>query len=65
MSTSEIQTFETTAGHVADALARLHVPSDRVVTVVLQPDDWLAKARQEARRRVAPRLDFLMKTSTA
>ena len=49
---NEIQTFETTAGRVADALARMHVPEDRVVTVVVQPDDWLTKARQESRRRV-------------
>lgn len=52
MSGNDIQTFETTVGRVADALARMRVPEDRIVTVVVQPDDWLTKARQESRRRV-------------
>lgn len=52
MRQTEIQTFETTAGHVADALARLGIAADRILTVVVEPDDWLTKARQEFRRRV-------------
>lgn len=56
MSGNDIQAFETTVGRVADALARMRVPEDRIVTVVVQPDDWLTKARQESRRRVVPRV---------
>lgn len=52
MATMEIQAFETTAAHVADTLARLGIPSDRLLTIVIEPDDWLTKARQELRRRV-------------
>ena len=52
MSGNDIQAFDTTVGRVADALARMRVPEDRIVTVVVQPDDWLTKARQESRRRV-------------
>jgi hypothetical protein len=53
MSGSEIQILETTVGGVAEALAQLRVPKDRLFTVVVQPDDWLTKARQESRCRVA------------
>jgi Ser/Thr protein kinase RdoA (MazF antagonist) len=52
MANTEIQTFETTATHVADTLARLGVATDRLLTIVIEPDDWLTKARQESRRRV-------------
>jgi hypothetical protein len=47
-----VKTFETTAAHVADALAHLGISSDRLLTIVIEPDDWLTKARQESRRRV-------------
>ena len=46
------QVIETTAGEVAAELLRLGVPKDRLVTVLIEPDDWLTKARQESRRRV-------------
>jgi hypothetical protein len=46
------QVIETTAGEVAAELSRLGVPNDRPVTVMIEPDDWLIKARQESRRLV-------------
>ena len=52
MADTEIQTVQTTTAHVADPLARLGIPSDRLLTIVFEPDDWLTKARQESRRRV-------------
>lgn len=52
MAETEIKTIETTAGHVADTIARLGISSDRLLTIVIEPDDWLTKARQESRRRV-------------
>ncbi len=33
-------------------LKRLGVPKERMVTVVIEPDDWLTKARQASRRLV-------------
>ena len=52
MAEKEIEVFETTAGQVADVLTRLGVASSRMVTVVIEPDDWLTGARQESRRLV-------------
>jgi hypothetical protein len=52
MAEKEIEVFETTAGQVADVLKRLGVPKERKVTVMIEPDDWLTKARHESRRLV-------------
>ena len=52
MAEKEIEVFETTAGQVMDVLSRLGVAKERIVTVVIEPDDWLTKARQESRRLV-------------
>jgi hypothetical protein len=52
MVEKEIEVFEATAGQVADVLKRLGVPEERMVTVMIEPDDWLTKARQESRRLV-------------
>jgi hypothetical protein len=52
MAEKEIQVFETTAGQVTDVLKRLRVAEERMVTVVIEPDDWLTKARQASRRLV-------------
>lgn len=48
----EIEIVETTAGQVADVLRRLGIDSDRMVTVTIEPDDWLTAARRESRRLV-------------
>ena len=45
MSEREIEVFETTAGQVAAVLRRLGVGNERVITVVIEPDDWIAEAR--------------------
>lgn len=52
MAQKEIEVFETTAGQVTDVLKRLRVPDERMVTVMIEPDDWLTKARQTSRRLV-------------
>jgi hypothetical protein len=52
MAEKEIEVFETTAGQVADVLKRLGVPKKRMITVMIEPDDWLTKARQGSRRLV-------------
>jgi hypothetical protein len=52
MAQKEIEVFETTAGQVTDVLKRLGVSQERMITVMIEPDDWLTKARQESRRLV-------------
>ena len=52
MAEKEIEVVETTAGQITDVLDRLGVAKDRMVTVMIEPDDWLTKARQESRRLV-------------
>jgi hypothetical protein len=52
MSDKEIDVFETTAGQVTDVLKRLGIPEERMITVMIEPDDWLTRARQESRRLV-------------
>jgi hypothetical protein len=52
MAEKDIEIFETTAEQVPDVLKRLGVPKERMVTVMIEPDDWLTKARQASRRLV-------------
>ena len=52
MAEKEIEVFETTAGQVMDVLERLGVPKERMITVMIEPDDWLTKARRGSRRLV-------------
>jgi hypothetical protein len=52
MAEKEIEVFETTAGQVADVLKRLGVPKERMITVMIEPENWLTKARQGSRRLV-------------
>jgi hypothetical protein len=52
MAEKEIEVFETTAGQITDVLERLGVPKERMVTVMIEPNDWLTRARQESRRLV-------------
>jgi hypothetical protein len=54
-SPSEPRIIESTAGQVADELARLGVASDQRVTITIEPeepDDWITKARRFARPKV-------------
>jgi len=52
MAGKEIEVVETTDGQITDVLNRLGVAKDRMITVMIEPDDWLTKARQESRRLV-------------
>jgi hypothetical protein len=49
MAEKEIEVFETTAGQITAVLKRLGIPKERVVTVMIEPDDWIAKARKASR----------------
>jgi hypothetical protein len=52
MASKEIEVVETTAGQITDVLRRLGIAEERRVTIMIEPDDWLTKARQESRRLV-------------
>ncbi len=52
MANKEIEVVETTAGQITDVLRRLGIAEERMVTVMIEPDDWLTKARQDSRRLV-------------
>jgi hypothetical protein len=44
--------IESTAGQVAAELARRGIAPDQHVTIVIEPDDWLAEARRFSRPKV-------------
>jgi hypothetical protein len=44
--------IESTAGQVADELARRGVAPDQHVIIVIEPDDWLTEARRFSRAKV-------------
>ena len=50
---AESQFIESTAGRVAAELVRLGISPDRHVTIVIEPDDWLAEARRFSRPKVS------------
>jgi hypothetical protein len=49
---TQSQFIESTAGEVAAELARRGVAPDEHVTIVVEPDDWLADARRFSRPKV-------------
>jgi hypothetical protein len=44
--------IETTADEMADELARRGISHDQPITIMIEPDDWLAEARRFSRPRV-------------
>jgi hypothetical protein len=44
--------IETTPGQMIDELARRGVSRDQPITIMIEPDDWLAEARRFSRPRV-------------
>ena len=52
MAEKEIEVLETTVGQITGVLRRLGVGEERMVTIMIEPDDWLTKARTESRRLV-------------
>jgi hypothetical protein len=49
---TESQFIESTAGQVTAELARRGIAPDQHVTVVVEPDDWIAEARRFSRPKV-------------
>lgn len=52
MAEKEIEVVETTVEQATDVLERLGISKERMVTIFVEPDDWLTRARQESRRLV-------------
>lgn len=50
---TEPQFIESTAGQVAAELVRRGIAPDQHVTIMIEPDDWLAEVRRFTRPRVA------------
>ena len=46
------QFIESTAGQVAAEFARRGIAPNQHVTVVVEPDDWIAEARRSSRQKV-------------
>jgi hypothetical protein len=49
MANKEIEAFETTASEVPAMLGRLGIADQQRVTVLVEADDWIQKARQASR----------------
>jgi hypothetical protein len=49
---TEPQFIESTAGQVADELARRGIAPGQHVTITIEPDDWLTEVRRFARPRM-------------
>jgi hypothetical protein len=49
---AESQFIESTAGQVAAELTRRGVAPNQHVTIIIEPDDWLAEARRFSRPKV-------------
>lgn len=49
---AESQFIESTAGQVATELTRRGIAPNKHVTVVIEPDDWIADARRFSRPKV-------------
>ncbi len=48
----EGEVIESTVGQAATDLARRGIDPSRPVTIMVEPDDWLTRARVEMRKRV-------------
>ena len=44
--------IESTAGQIAAELARRGISPERHVTIMVEPDDWLERARRTCRKKV-------------
>lgn len=49
MTTPQIEFIESTAGQVAAELARRGISPEQRVLIMIEPDDWITRARQIAR----------------
>jgi hypothetical protein len=52
MEMTEPQVIESTAGQVAAELVRRGIAPHQHVTILVEPDDWLAEARRFSRAKV-------------
>ncbi len=52
MTKTDIEIIESTAGQVAAELARRNIDPARLVTVTVEPEDWLTVGRRDSRPRI-------------
>jgi hypothetical protein len=52
MAKTDVEVIESTAGEVAAELARRGVDPARLVTVIVEPEDWLTQGRRESQPRI-------------
>jgi hypothetical protein len=52
MSKTDLVIIESTAGQVAEDLARRGIDPARLVTITVEPEDWLTRGRRESQPRV-------------
>ncbi|MSO99936.1 MAG: hypothetical protein EXR07_02630 [Acetobacteraceae bacterium] len=52
MSKAGVEIIESTAGEVAAELARRGIDAARLVTVVVEPEDWLTQGRRDSQPRI-------------
>ncbi len=52
MTKTEVEIIESTAGQVAAELARRGIDPARLVTVTVEPEDWLTQGRKDSQPRI-------------
>jgi hypothetical protein len=52
MTKTDVEIIESTAGQVAEELTRRGIDPARLVTIMVEPEDWLTKGRRDSRPRI-------------
>jgi hypothetical protein len=52
MTKTEVEIIESTAGQVAAELARRGIDPARLVTITVEPEDWLTQGRRDSQPRI-------------
>jgi hypothetical protein len=52
MTSTDVEIIESTAGQVAAELTRRGIDPARLVTIMVEPEDWLTKGRRDSRPRI-------------
>jgi hypothetical protein len=53
MAKTDVEVIESTAGQVAAELSRRGIDPARLVTVIVEPEDWLTRGRRDSQPRIA------------
>ncbi len=52
MTNTDVEIIESTAGQVAEELARRGIDPTRLVTITVEPEDWLTQGRRDNQPRI-------------